>query len=152
MQKFFIITAFVLLSSVAVAAQTVSEQKPNSDGRQVDFAKRVETGRSVNAPVVSVKAKQTAERTQVLRIVDGRVLRLGPTTIYLKNGLSIEEVVRLLGQPTAVSKRQEGGMTITTCTFSRSEGRVFVTEFENGLLTSSRTEIRKASGEGLSAK
>lgn len=142
MQKFFIIAAFVLLSSVTVAAQSASEQKPLGDSKAAEFAKRVEAGRETIAPVAPImsdKTKTGVERKQV-RLVDGRVLRLGPTTTYLKNGLSTEEVVRLLGKPTSVSKRQEGNKLLSTYTFSRSEGRVLIAEFENGVLTGSRTE------------
>ncbi|HEY0320968.1 MAG TPA: hypothetical protein VGC66_08460 [Pyrinomonadaceae bacterium] len=148
MQKFFIITVFALLSSITVAAQTASEQKPLADGQQVEFAKRVETGRTTSAPaapIMSDKTKTSGERKkQTARIVDGRVLRLGPTTTYLKNGLSTEEVVRLLGKPTSVSERQEGNRLLAIYTFSRSEARVLIAEFENGLLTGSRTETIEA--------
>lgn len=130
MQKFFIITLFVLLTSVTAAAQTTRDEQP-------DATKRTE---ATTRLVVKTNAQTEGERKQVLRVVDGRVLRLGPTTTYLKNGLSTGEVVRLLGKPAAITERREGERLFTTYTFSRSEGRVFVAEFENGLLTSSRTE------------
>jgi hypothetical protein len=82
----------------------------------------------------------SAGRKQVERIVDGRVLRLGPTTTYLKNGLSTEEVVKLLGKPYSVSEQLEGGRLLTTYIFPRSEGRVLIAQFENGLLIGSRME------------
>jgi hypothetical protein len=146
MQKFFIIAALVLLSSITVAAQSASEQKPLSDSSQAEFAKRAEAGRETiapAAPIMSDKTRTGATRRQV-RIVDGRVLRLGPTTTYLKNGLSTEEVVSLLGKPASVSERQEGNKLLATYTFSRSEGRVLIAEFENGVLTGSRTETTEA--------
>jgi hypothetical protein len=139
-QKFFIITAFLLLTSVGVAAQTAAEQKPLSDAAQVEFAKRSEA-RSTT-PVVS--AKTSVERRQTTRIVDGRVLRVGPTTTYLKNGFRTDEVVRLLGKPTSITERQEGARLLATYTFERSEGRVLIAEFENGVLTGSRTETAEA--------
>lgn len=142
MQKFFIIAAFVLLSSMTVAAQTASEQKTLADSKQAEFAKRAEVGRETTAPITPImsdKTKTSVARKQV-RIVDGRVLRVGPTTTYLKNGLSTEEVVQLLGKPASVSERQESNKLMATYTFSRSEGRVLVAEFENGVLTGSRTE------------
>lgn len=143
MKKFFIITAFLLLSSMTVAAQTAAEKEPLSDGRQVEFAKRAEGGRSVNAPaapIMNAKTEAGAKRKQVERIVDGRVLRLGPTTTYLKNGLSATEVVKLLGKPYSISERQEGNRLLTTYVFTRSEGRVLIAQFESGLLIASRTE------------
>ena len=123
MQKFFIITLFVLLTSITAAAQTARDEKP--DAAKLGVKTNVQT---------------EGERRQVLRVVDGRVLRLGPTTTYLKNGLSTEEVVRLLGKPATITERRDGARLFTTYSFSRSEGRVFVAEFENGLLRSSRTE------------
>jgi hypothetical protein len=134
-KKFLIITLFVLVSSVTVAAQTAAEQKPVSDGRQVEFANRAEA-----APILNTKTERSAERRQVARVVDGRVLRLGPTTTYIKNGLSTEEVVRLLGKPESITERQDGDRQLAIYNFPRSDGRVFVAEFENGLLVGSRTE------------
>jgi hypothetical protein len=139
-QKFFIITAFILLSSMTAAAQTAAEQKPVAEGRRVEFAAGVEIDRVINAPVISARTESGAGRVQVERIVDGRVLRLGPTTTYLKNGLSVDEVVKLLGKPSAISQRLEGNSLITIYIFPRSQSRVLIAQFENGLLTDSRTE------------
>ena len=125
MQKFFIITAFILLSSAAVAAQTAEREKPLSDVKRVEFSKQAQTEGTINVTA---------------RVVDGRVLRLGPSTTYLKNGLRTGEVIRLLGNPSSVSERREGDRLLATYTFQRSEGRIFVAEFEDGLLVGSRTE------------
>jgi hypothetical protein len=144
MQKFFIIAAFVLFSAMTVAAQTASEQKPLADSKQAEFAKRAEAGRETTAPIAPIISDKTSVARKQVRIVDGRVLRVGPTTTYLKNGLSTEEVVQLLGKPTSVSERQESNKLMATYTFSRSEGRVLVAEFENGVLTGSRTETIEA--------
>jgi hypothetical protein len=142
-KKFFIITLFVLISSITVAAQTAAEQKSVLDAGQVEFAKRAETPRDLGAagaPIMNAKTKTSAERRQVTRVVDGRVLRLGPTTTYLKNGLSTDEVVRLLGKPESVSERHEGNSHLLIYAFPRADGRVFIAEFENGLLVNSRME------------
>jgi hypothetical protein len=136
MQKFFIITLFVLLTSITATAQTAGEQKAQAAKR----ADIVSNGDATARLIVTAEAKTEGERRQVTRVVDGRVLRLGPTSTYLKNGLSTGEVVRLLGKPATISARREGERLFTTYTFARSEGRVFVAEFENGLLTASRTE------------
>jgi hypothetical protein len=122
-KKFFIITGFVLLSSMSAAAQT-------------DYAKRDET----EAPVVASKPEAGAKRKQTERVIDGRVVRVGPTSTYLKNGLSTDEVVKLLGRPSSVSERVEGGKLLSTYIFPRSESRVMIAQFENGLLTASRME------------
>lgn len=135
MQKFFIVTAFVLLSSVSAAAQTPAEQNPLSENK-VEFANRAEAS-SVSAPVISAKGRQTE------RVVDGRVIRVGPTTTYLKNGLSVEEVFKLLGRPAAQYERLEAGRLLTIYAFPRSAGRLLIAQFENGLLTDSRMETQE---------
>lgn len=143
MQKFFVVIALVFISSIAVAAQTTVEQKPLSSGQQVEFAKRTEAERSVKsagALVLNGKTESSSKLSRAVSQVDGRVIRFGPTTTYLKNGLSTDEVIRLLGKPSSVSKRQEGNRLLSTYTFPRSHGRVFVAEFENGVLVQSRTE------------
>ena len=143
MQKLFVIISFVFLSSIAVAAQTSEGQKALSNGKPVEFAKRVETERTINtqpAPVSNVKAKTDGKRSKSASLVDGRVIRFGPRTTYLKEGLTTEEVLRLLGKPSSVTERREGNNLLSTYTFQRSEGRIFIAEFENGLLVRSRTE------------
>lgn len=137
MQKFFIITAFILLSAAAATAQTTAEQKPLSDSK-VEFATSAEADSSGRSPILSVKGRQTE------RIVDGRVLRVGPTTTYLKNGLSLEEVLKLMGRPATRSERLEAGRLLTVYAFPRSQGRVLIAQFENGLLTDSRMETTDA--------
>ena len=70
------------------------------------------------------------------------VVRVGPTTTYLKEGLSTEQVVRLLGEPSAILERQEESSTVLTYEFPRAEGRVLIAEFVNDALRSSRVEAR----------
>ena len=71
------------------------------------------------------------------------VVRVGPSTTYLKEGFTIEEVVRLLGQPALVSKHQSGSDWVTTYEFSRGQNRFLVAEFVGGVLVGSRTETRE---------
>lgn len=125
MQKFFIIAAFILLSGSAASAQTSGAQKAQPEARPVPRIARL---------------PEVAREKQPTRVVDGRVVRVGPTTTYLKKGLSKDEVVRLLGKPTVVNERQDGSILRATCIFERSEGRRLVAEFENGLLTRSNVE------------
>jgi hypothetical protein len=127
-KKFFIITGFILLSSISAAAQT-------------DYTKRDET----EAPIIPSRTEAGAKRRQTERVVDGRVLRVGPTSTYLKNGLSTDEVVRLLGRPSSISERLEDGKLVAVYVFPRSEGRVLITQFENSLLTASRMETPERS-------
>ena len=70
------------------------------------------------------------------------VVRVGPRTTYLKSGFTIDEVVRLLGKPLWISVRNEGDVIVQVYAFQRSEGQVLISEFENGLLVRSRTELR----------
>jgi hypothetical protein len=70
------------------------------------------------------------------------VVRVGPRTTYIKEGLSSEEVVRLLGKPASISERSENGVMVTTYEFQRGEGRILIAEFVKGLLVRSHTEVR----------
>lgn len=140
MQKFFIITAFILLSAVAVSAQTSTEQKAQANDRQVPRIAKLPEVVSEKQPAVASSEAQTNGKSQSARVVDGRVVRVGPTTTYLKKGLTKDEVVRLLGKPTMINERQDGSILRSTYIFERSEGRRLVAEFENGLLVRSNVE------------
>jgi hypothetical protein len=70
------------------------------------------------------------------------VVRVGPVTTYLKEGLSTEQVLRLLGKPSAVSERTEKDLVVTTYEFPRGEGRVLIAEFVSDMLIYSRIETR----------
>ena len=61
---------------------------------------------------------------------DPRVLKIGPSTTFLKNGLKIGEVLRCLGKPIALTERQEGDTHFSTAVFSLSGNRVLMAEFE----------------------
>lgn len=111
-KKLLILISALLISAMAVSAQT--------GGR----------GREKNPATKSEKSRAGASL----------VLKLGPSTTYLKNGLSVAEVMRLLGQPASVSERVEGPARTATYIFGRSEGRLLVAEFTNGVLVNSRTE------------
>jgi hypothetical protein len=89
--------------------------------------------------VVNVSAQGSSTRRRVVK--RSGVVRVGPSTTYLKQGLSTEEVVRLLGEPTAIFRPEEGSDALTYV-FARSGGRVLVAEFVKGSLVSSRTETR----------
>jgi hypothetical protein len=70
------------------------------------------------------------------------VVRVGPATTYLKEGFTIQEVLRLLGEPAAVSERAENGTAVKTYEFPRGDKRILVAVFVNDALVSSRTETR----------
>jgi len=73
------------------------------------------------------------------------VVHLGAPSTYLQEGLSTSEVVRLLGEPTAISERQDEGSVVKTYEFARGEGRVVVADFMGDKLVRSRTEMRTVS-------
>jgi hypothetical protein len=70
------------------------------------------------------------------------VVRLGTPTTYLKEGLTLDEVFRLLGERENASEREDNGAIVTTYEFQRGETRVLVAEFVNNTLVRSRTETR----------
>ena len=70
------------------------------------------------------------------------VVHVGPRSTYLKEGLSREEVVSLLGAPTSILQSKRDGRSVIVYEFQRTGERVFVAEFVNGSLIASRTETR----------
>jgi hypothetical protein len=76
------------------------------------------------------------------------VVRVGPVTTYLKEGLTTEEVLRLLGEPTSMSERNANGSSVKTYEFPRSDNRILIAEFVNDSLVRSRTETRATVAEG----
>jgi hypothetical protein len=70
------------------------------------------------------------------------VLQVGPRTTYLKEGLSTEEVVRLLGTPSAVFECVVDDIVVTTYEFPRGEGRVLIADFVKDMLIHSTIETR----------
>ena len=54
---------------------------------------------------VHVSAQPTAAARR-LASKRSSVVRVGPSITYLKEGFTVEEVLRLLGEPAAVSKHQ----------------------------------------------
>jgi hypothetical protein len=70
------------------------------------------------------------------------VVHVGPRSTYLKEGLSREEVVSLLGAPTSILQSKRDGRSVIVYEFERTGDRVFVAEFVDGSLIASRTETR----------
>ena len=71
------------------------------------------------------------------------VVQVGPRTTYLKEGFSTEEVVRLLGKPSAISERTENGVAVTVYEFPRGGARVLIADFVNDMLVHSTMETRE---------
>jgi hypothetical protein len=76
------------------------------------------------------------------------VVHLGPRTTFLKEGLTTEDVFRLLGEPSARSNRNENGKMVATFEFQRGEGRVLVADFVENALIGSRIEMRTVAFAG----
>jgi hypothetical protein len=70
------------------------------------------------------------------------VVHLGPRSTYLKEGLKTQEVLKLLGEPSAISERSEDGRVVSIYEFQRGEGRILIAEFVGDALIGSRIETR----------
>jgi hypothetical protein len=116
MFKFLILVVVIIAAGIGATAQTSARK--NSEGRRV-----------------------TAYDT-IKRAGKGSAVSVGPRTTYLKEGLSTEVVVRLLGKPSLISEREERGQTVTTYEFRLGEGQTLVAQFVKGILVSSKTEMR----------
>ena len=90
--------------------------------------------------VVGVSAQTSSHSKQHYR--KASVVRVGPTTTFLKKGLTTEEVLRLLGEPANISERIEDGLVVTTYEFPRGAERVLVAQFVSDALVSYRIETR----------
>jgi hypothetical protein len=97
--------------------------------------------------VINVSA-QTASTTRRHASRRAGVVRVGPSVTYLKEGFSLEEVVRLLGEPTAITERQTGDEFVKTYEFPRGHHRFLVAEFVKGTLISSWIETREQEALG----
>jgi hypothetical protein len=137
MRKIFSIFIVIVAASTILSAQTNSRRRHHAPARNVTVkvdAKATEAGNGIAFP-------HTAFSYPVEDFKPG-VVRVGPRTTYLKDGLRIDEVVRLLGKPLSISERNEQNVVVKTYVFQRGEGQVLLAEFENGLLVRSRTEMR----------
>jgi hypothetical protein len=92
----------------------------------------------VLAAFSSVSAGVSSKR----KYVKATVVRVGPSTTFIKAGLTIAEVISVLGEPVAISARREEGTIITRYEFPRGEGRFIIAEFIQGALVYSKTEVR----------
>ena len=93
--------------------------------------------------VVNVSAQTGHTQKSGRRVHQTTAIRVGPPTTYLKEGLTAEQVLRVLGEPINVSEREEQGVTIKTLQFQRGANRILIAEFVNDELVSSRTATRE---------
>lgn len=128
---------------VTVSAQTSAEARPEAGQKRTRYSE---------AKVVTLKVEMPATTPEALSpstdfSYSGEdfkpgVVQVGPRTTYLKEGLTTDEVVRLLGKPTAISERTDDDVVVTIYEFTRSEDRVLVAEFEKGALVRSAMHTR----------
>lgn len=89
---------------------------------------------------VNVSAQTARKSKSGKRVHQTSAIRIAPPTTYLKEGLTIEQVIRVLGEPISVSQREERGVLIETLRFQRGANRILTAEFVNDALVGSRTE------------
>jgi hypothetical protein len=144
MRKFFSLIAVSLLLAIAVSAQTAGELQPDSERKQDEYAAHLKGYKVAGSGDKSITGARTKVKVKGdARLRASNVLRVGPSTTYLKHGLSIAEVVRFLGQPGSISERQEGDARLATYIFPRGERRFLVAEFKDGALIRSHVEVRE---------
>src|SRR3982751_6075662 len=68
------------------------------------------------------------------------VVEIGPRSTYLREGLKLEAVLRVLGEPTSMSERNENRVTVRIYVFARGEGRTLTAEFINNVLVHYQTQ------------
>ncbi len=118
MKRVISLFAIIILSAIAGSAQTGQDKSKSS----------------------SNDARIEKAQTRSGQKNDPRVLRVGPSSTYLRSGLTPDDVVRVLGKPESVSERMNGDTRVILYTYARGEGRFLVTEFENDLLVRSYTD------------
>ena len=121
--------------AAGVSAQTVKKQYVE------EKTAKLRVDKVISAETEASFAPHTAYSYQLDDYKPG-VVRVGPRTTYLKEGLTQVEVVKLLGKPSAISHRSENNIDVTIYEFQRSDNRVLIAEFEKGVLARSHTELR----------
>ena len=116
--------------SLSYAQGAADQKRDGSEAEQV--AVRTET------PADRNNVNPSQKRTSAAR----SVVRVGPSTTYLKPGLSAREVLVFMGKPASIDERQDGETLRTVYVYTRSGGKVFLAEFVDGLLVGSRTETQ----------
>ena len=71
------------------------------------------------------------------------VIEVGQRSTYLKEGLSTEDVRRLLGEPSSVGERTVNGKIVVSYEFSRGAGRTLIAEFVDNVLV--HTQVNEVS-------
>lgn len=131
MKKVLVIISILFASALCASAQTTAGVSLSSSRQTAKVEKKA-----------SAASRQKETRGPA-------VIRVGPSTTYLKNGLRPNDVVRFLGRPATVSERRDGELSFATYIFARSGGRILVAEFENGVLVNSYTEAGQTAARNI---
>src|SRR5882672_9627828 len=126
MRKFLSLVIVIMSAMVSVSAQTQQDLKRSLESKHVTSKVDVPAPRNTDEDASYIR--QTAYSYPADDFKPG-VVQVGPRTTYLKEGLSTEEVVRLLGKPSAITERNEKDVVVTIYEFPRSEDRVLIAEF-----------------------
>lgn len=113
MFKVLTLSAILLVSVIGVSAQTANKE----------------------AEVIKPVAYKTKETSRS----KAGVVELGPRSTYLKEGLSLAAVMKVLGTPSVVSERVENHKVVRDYEWSRGEGRTLSAQFVNDVLVHFQT-------------
>jgi len=140
MRKFLSFVIVIMSAMVSVSAQTEQQDlKRSLESKHVTSKVDVPAPRNTDEDASYIR--QTAYSYPADDFKPG-VVQVGPRTTYLKEGLSTEEVVRLLGKPSAITERNEKDVVVTIYEFPRSEDRVLIAEFVKNALVRFTMETR----------
>jgi hypothetical protein len=143
MRKVFGIVIMITAAVVTVSAQS-GQGTPEAAQKRTQYSE---------AKVVTLKVDMSATAPEAFypntafsysgEDFKPGVVQVGPRTTYLKEGLTTDEVVRLLGKPAAISERTDDDVVVTVYEFTRSDDRVLVAEFVKGVLVRSAMQTRR---------
>jgi hypothetical protein len=139
MGKVLSLVIVIMSAIVSAAAQTEPDAKRSFETKHVTAKVDRRATRTTDEDESLVR--QTSYSYPADEFKPG-VVQVGPRTTYLKEGFSTEEVIRLLGMPTAVSERSDKDVVVAIYEFPRGEGRVLIAEFVKGVLVRSAMETR----------
>jgi hypothetical protein len=139
MRKFLSLVIVIMSAMVSVSAQSEQDLKRSLENRHVNSKVDVPATRDTDEGASYIR--QTSYSYPADDFKPG-VVQVGPRITYLKEGLSTDEVVRLLGKPSAITERNEQNVVLTIYEFPRSEGRVLIAEFVKDVLVRFTMETR----------
>ena len=149
MRRVFGIVIMLAAAMVTVSAQTSEGTRPEAAQKRAHYSEAKVEKLKVEMPATAAEAfAPSTDFSYSGEDFKPGVVQVGPRTTYLKEGLTTDEVVRLLGKPATISERTDDAVVVTIYQFTRSDDRVLVAEFEKGALVRSamhtRGEVAKA--------